>query len=948
MNDVTQAVELEDIDLFGDAEAVEEATVAAPPPVVPAGGVLYKVDSSRSGFGEMWRDMRSPSVVIAWVTKLMRVRLPGTVNEPNVESLAPFAVEYADLPADVRERFEPKLRELRAFGFDAAAPQAWRVVDLFNNSRTSIAALGRDDGRAVARLHYRAEGTGNPPKIHCFCDLLSEFAGGRFVQTSGARATLKPAPGVAAGGEVDANPSRLWAIHQETLAADPQANAGGDAAGLLDRYHAVVRDRLLQRGVFKPMRDLDRESAAAVDDAYGRADAATADVVVEMQRLQSVRRGWLSNAMGLLFTLGLFLLIGLPGAGEEFKRWDTLAILVGVLFVHELGHYLAMLAFGYGNVRMFFIPLLGAAVSGRGHGAAGWKKVVVALAGPLPGILAGGVLGGLGLYYHKPLLLQIAEMSLLLNGFNLLPVLPLDGGRVVQSLLFCRHWLLDVGFRVAAAAVLVVGGAFLQTKILLFLGIFLLVGVPAAVRMGRVARRLRREGFVPPTAERGHKVSPELARPVVVGVAGAFPKKRPGNKALAQHALSVYETLCARPPGWLASIGFGVLHAGAFAASLAMLIALMILPGGRWHDFAVAAARQPRRAVTPAQVVAAEPADDAAPLGLTVVANFADAAAARSAHRRLSPQVGDGESITLFGQTLMVSLPAATRPRVLPQAAPAVDDAARRRWLDALASVSDDVFVIRPGNFGAGMSLMFIAQNEAEAADVQAELEEYLQVPAATDLVPPWSAEAAELWPRWPEMRRARRTLLTARTAGNARWDDPRLTDLNEQMARANRRGDAETVAALAVKQQQLIRDIQRTGVTDLKADASLDAEVADRYLELLDAAAEFDRAHQQDAEATDDDEAAEFPLPPLYDLQSPAWRTLAARMGTMPEDAAARRRLAPATGGVSRAGLLVTLHWLQFDDPARGAPALVRWLDSRGATALKYDFDAGFFGDDD
>ena len=801
----------------------------------------------------------------------------------------------------------------------------------------------------MARLHYRAEGTGNPPKVHCFCDLLSESADGRFVQTSGARATLTPPPGVSAGGEADANPSRLWAIHQQHMPAD-----AAPASGLLDRYHAVVRDRLLQRGVFKPMSELDRRAAAAVDDAYGRADAATADVVVEMQRLQSVRRGWMSNAMGLLVTLGLFLLIGLPGAGEEFKHWDALAILVGVLFVHELGHYLAMLAFGYGNVRMFFIPLLGAAVSGRGHGAAGWKKVVVALAGPLPGILAGGVLGGLGLYYHRPLLLRIAEMSLLLNGFNLLPVLPLDGGRVVQSLLFCRHWLLDVGFRVAAAAVLIVGGAFLQTKILLFLGIFLLVGVPAAVRMGKVARRLQREGFVPPPAGRGHEISHEAARPVVAGVTGAFPKKRPGNKALAQHALSVYETLCARPPGWLASLGFGALHAGAFGASLVMLIALMVLPGGRWHDFAVAAARQPQRSVAADGIVTANDARDA-PLGLTVLANFADAGAARAAHARLSPQLEEGESLTLFGQTLMASLPAAaSSPATAPATRrfgrevtppPAVDDAARRRWIDALAGLSQDVFVIQPGGVGAGMSLCFIARDEADAQAIQDELEEYLALPAPLDLLPPWSADDAA---DWPAARRARRTMLKARNAANARWDDPRLTDLNADIARANRRGDEQVVRKLAVKQRELIEEIQRAAVADLKGDAALDAAVIDDYLALLDAAAEFNQSRGDDAEDFEEDAAADYVMPPLYDFASPPWRSLAARMAVLPADAAARRSAAPASGGVSRAGLLVTLSWVQFDDPARGAPALVRWLDARAAVSLKYDFDAGFFDFED
>src|SRR5215210_5897915 len=78
-------------------------TIVAQPPAVdpvPPGGVVYKVDSSRAGFGELWRDSGS---VLVLLTKPLRVRLPGSVNDPNVESLRPFEVPLTSLPQDVRE-----------------------------------------------------------------------------------------------------------------------------------------------------------------------------------------------------------------------------------------------------------------------------------------------------------------------------------------------------------------------------------------------------------------------------------------------------------------------------------------------------------------------------------------------------------------------------------------------------------------------------------------------------------------------------------------------------------------------------------------------------------------------------------------------------------------------------------------------------------------------------
>src|SRR5262249_42868287 len=93
-----------------------------PPSVLPGGGVVYKLNSSRASFGELWRDSRSPLVFIRWITKLMQVRLPGSVNDPNVESLRPFEVTAAALPKDAAARIDLMLRELGTVGFETSDP----------------------------------------------------------------------------------------------------------------------------------------------------------------------------------------------------------------------------------------------------------------------------------------------------------------------------------------------------------------------------------------------------------------------------------------------------------------------------------------------------------------------------------------------------------------------------------------------------------------------------------------------------------------------------------------------------------------------------------------------------------------------------------------------------------------------------------------------------------
>lgn len=140
-----------------------------------------------------------------------------------------------------------------------------------------------------------------------------------------------------------------------------------------------------------------------------------------------------------LITLALF--VGWLAWRDSDNGADTmmsLAVIVGVLFVHESGHFLAMKYFGYKDVSMFFIPFFGAAVKGRKTDVQPWQEVVMILAGPLPGILIGLPLLLLAAGGGHPWMKETAFMLILINGINLLPIKPLDGGRFFEIVLFCR------------------------------------------------------------------------------------------------------------------------------------------------------------------------------------------------------------------------------------------------------------------------------------------------------------------------------------------------------------------------------------------------------------------------------------------------------------------------------------------------------------------------------
>lgn len=123
-------------------------------------------------------------------------------------------------------------------------------------------------------------------------------------------------------------------------------------------------------------------------------------------------------------------------------NWQSALAVVAILLLHEGGHALAMRAFGYRDMSMFFIPFLGAMVTARPREIAAWKQALVLLAGPVPGLLLGlwllaEVNAGPGLssdFNWK----MAAFMAIGINLFNLLPLTPLDGGRLVELSLFSR------------------------------------------------------------------------------------------------------------------------------------------------------------------------------------------------------------------------------------------------------------------------------------------------------------------------------------------------------------------------------------------------------------------------------------------------------------------------------------------------------------------------------
>lgn len=111
-----------------------------------------------------------------------------------------------------------------------------------------------------------------------------------------------------------------------------------------------------------------------------------------------------------------------------------LAVLLSAA-VHELGHVSAIKALG-GKVKRLSFDSSGLSMCGTGtYSAAG--EIGILLSGPSAGLALAYICSHIGALSANELLLKTAGMSLVLSVYNLLPALPLDGGRALLAFLRC-------------------------------------------------------------------------------------------------------------------------------------------------------------------------------------------------------------------------------------------------------------------------------------------------------------------------------------------------------------------------------------------------------------------------------------------------------------------------------------------------------------------------------
>jgi Zn-dependent protease len=168
-------------------------------------------------------------------------------------------------------------------------------------------------------------------------------------------------------------------------------------------------------------------------------------------------------ALALIIKLKSVLFLGSMavsiGAYAQLWGWQYAAGFVVMILIHELGHVAALRARGIRATGLVFIPFIAAFTSYQPQQRHPYQEAETALAGPIAGTAASFVAAWYAHSAGSDLWRALAFTGLLLNLLNLIPFLPLDGGRV-GDLVYPWVWALIglglIGYVVARPEPLVV------------------------------------------------------------------------------------------------------------------------------------------------------------------------------------------------------------------------------------------------------------------------------------------------------------------------------------------------------------------------------------------------------------------------------------------------------------------------------------------------------------
>jgi Zn-dependent protease len=176
--------------------------------------------------------------------------------------------------------------------------------------------------------------------------------------------------------------------------------------------------------------------------SVGRAAAAVGGLGLLAWKLKALFLGFgkASTVLSMLLSLGVY---------WTLWGWKFALGLVLSIYVHEMGHVIALRRYGFKATAPMFIPGLGAVVRLQQRIVNPLEDAAIGLAGPIYGLGAALFTLGLWALTKQPIFAAIAGVAAWVNLFNLVPFASLDGGRGFNAMSRTQKWLATAAVAVA-------------------------------------------------------------------------------------------------------------------------------------------------------------------------------------------------------------------------------------------------------------------------------------------------------------------------------------------------------------------------------------------------------------------------------------------------------------------------------------------------------------------
>ena len=149
-----------------------------------------------------------------------------------------------------------------------------------------------------------------------------------------------------------------------------------------------------------------------------------------------------AGKLGKVALTGGTMLLSVFAYALIFGWWYAVGFVV-LIFIHEMGHFVAARMRGLDVGAPTFIPFVGAWIEMKTLPHDVETEAYVGIAGPLAGTAGALLCYFLARSYGSDLLLALSYAGFFINLFNLIPLSPFDGGRIT-AILSPRMWLLGV------------------------------------------------------------------------------------------------------------------------------------------------------------------------------------------------------------------------------------------------------------------------------------------------------------------------------------------------------------------------------------------------------------------------------------------------------------------------------------------------------------------------